>query len=69
MKILFINSVCGIGSTGRICTDLAQKYESEGNEEKITDPARTAHALRPGGKELTRWNTQISIFWVSAASA
>ena len=29
MKILFINSVCGIGSTGRICTDLAQKYESE----------------------------------------
>ena len=35
MKILFINSVCGIGSTGRICTDLAQKYESEGNEEKI----------------------------------
>ena len=35
MKILFINSVCGIGSTGRICTDLAQKYESEGNEVKI----------------------------------
>ena len=22
MKILIINSVCGIGSTGRICTDL-----------------------------------------------
>lgn len=35
MKILFINSVCSIGSTGRICTDLAQKYESEGNEVKI----------------------------------
>lgn len=35
MRILFINSVCGIGSTGRICTDLAQKYESEGNKVKI----------------------------------
>lgn len=35
MKVLFINSVCGIGSTGRICTDLAQKLEAEGNEVKI----------------------------------
>lgn len=35
MKILFINSVCGIGSTGRICTDLAQEYEAKGWEVKI----------------------------------
>ena len=35
MKILFINSVCGIGSTGRICTDLAQQLEADGNEVKI----------------------------------
>lgn len=35
MKILFINSVCGIGSTGRICTDLAQQLETDGNEVKI----------------------------------
>ena len=35
MRILFINSVCGIGSTGRICTDLAQQLEAEGNEVKI----------------------------------
>ncbi len=35
MRVLFINSVCGIGSTGRICTDLAQQLESEGNEVKI----------------------------------
>ena len=35
MKVLFINSVCGIGSTGRICTDLAQKLEAEGCEVKI----------------------------------
>lgn len=35
MKVLLINSVCGIGSTGRICTDIAQKLEAEGNEVKI----------------------------------
>ena len=35
MKILIINSVCGIKSTGRICTDLACMLEKEGNEVKI----------------------------------
>ncbi len=35
MKILFINSVCGIGSTGRICAKLAQQFEKEGHTVKI----------------------------------
>lgn len=35
MKILMINSVCGIKSTGRICTDLAEVLESHGNVCKI----------------------------------
>lgn len=35
MKILMINSVCGIRSTGRICTDLAQEMEQQGHEVKI----------------------------------
>ena len=30
MKVLMINAVCGIGSTGRICTDLADEYEKQG---------------------------------------
>lgn len=30
-----INSVCGIRSTGRICTDIAQALEAEGHEVKI----------------------------------
>ena len=30
-----INSVCGIGSTGRICTDLATSLEQHGHEVKI----------------------------------
>lgn len=35
MKVLFINSVCGIGSTGRICTDLASEYEKQGHDVRI----------------------------------
>ena len=35
MKVLMINSVCGIGSTGRICTDLAQEFERDGHEVRI----------------------------------
>lgn len=35
MKILIINVVCGIRSTGRICTDLAQEFEKQGHEVKV----------------------------------
>ena len=35
MKVLMINSVCGIRSTGRICTDLAEVLEANGHECKI----------------------------------
>lgn len=35
MRILMINSVCGVGSTGRICTDLAAALEQRGHTVKI----------------------------------
>lgn len=35
MKVVQINTVCGILSTGRICTDLAEVLEMEGHECKI----------------------------------
>lgn len=35
MRVLLINSVCGIRSTGRICTDIADKLTAEGHEVKI----------------------------------
>ncbi len=35
MKVLMINSVCGIRSTGRICTDIAEVLEKSGHECKI----------------------------------
>lgn len=55
MKILMINSVCGIRSTGRICTDLAAEFENEGHEVKIaygreSVPERyQKYAVRIGG--------------------
>ena len=35
MKVLMINSVCGIRSTGRICTDIAEELEKQGHDVKI----------------------------------
>lgn len=35
MKVLMINVVCGIRSTGRICTDLATALDKQGHEVKI----------------------------------
>jgi glycosyltransferase involved in cell wall biosynthesis len=35
MKVLMINVVCGVRSTGRICTDLATALEAQGHEVKI----------------------------------
>ena len=35
MKVLMINSVCGIRSTGRICTDLAVSLDAHGHNVKI----------------------------------
>lgn len=32
MKVLMINSVCGIRSTGRICTDIAELLEKQGHD-------------------------------------
>lgn len=35
MKVLLINSVCGVRSTGRIVTELAEQYMAQGHEVKI----------------------------------
>lgn len=35
MRVLMINVVCGIRSTGRICTDLAKVLEAQGHEVRI----------------------------------
>lgn len=42
MRVLIINSVCGQGSTGRICTDLAEAFTQQGHEVKIAYGRDTA---------------------------
>lgn len=56
MKVLMINPVCGIGSTGRICADLAVMLEARGHDVKIAYgrgivPERyQKYAVKIGGK-------------------
>ncbi len=42
MKVLMINSVCGRGSTGRICTDIAAGLIADGHEVKIAYGRKSA---------------------------
>lgn len=51
MKILMINVDCGTGSTGRICTDLAEALEKQGHEVRIAygrDAIPQKYAIRIG---------------------
>lgn len=60
MKVLIINSVCGIRSTGRICTDLAQVLEAQGHECKVAYGRETVpehlekYAVRIGNNLSTK---------------
>ncbi len=60
MKTLLINCVCGIRSTGRICTDIAEEMEKQGNEVKIAYGRETVpekyqkYAVRIG----TEWSVR-----------
>ena len=35
MRVLMINCVCGVKSTGRICTDLAEELQKAGHTVRI----------------------------------
>lgn len=61
MKALLINAVCGIRSTGRICTNLAMQLELEGYEVKI------AYGREYVPKEFEKYAIRIgntpSVYW------
>lgn len=62
MRVLIINSVCGIGSTGRICTDLAKKFENDGHEVKIAygrDSKVPQQFLKYAVRIGTEWDTKL----------
>ena len=46
MKVLLVNVVCGIKSTGRICTDLAEALESSGHAAESGAACRLGHKVK-----------------------
>ena len=60
MRVLLINSVCGIGSTGRICTDLAKEYEANGDTVKIAH-GRSGNVPERFEKYAIRIGTDIDV--------
>lgn len=62
MKVLMINVVCGIGSTGRICTDMATALEAQGHKVKIAygrldvPEKYQEYAIRIGNNNSVRFN-------------
>ena len=57
MRALLINVVCGIGSTGRICVDLAREYEAKGYEVRI------AYGRDPVPQEVRKYAVRIGSDW------
>ena len=61
MKVLIVNSVCGVGSTGRICVSLARELEEAGHEVLI------AHGRGPvpegAQKYALRIGTRLDVGW------
>lgn len=62
MRALLINAVCGIRSTGRICTDIAKDLEKQGYEVKIAYGRETVpeqyqkYAVRIGNNVDAYWH-------------
>ena len=59
MKILMINVVCGIRSTGRICTDLADALQARGHEVRIAYGRE--HVPEAYGKYAYRIGTDLDV--------
>ena len=57
MKVLMVNVVCGIRSTGRICTDSAKELEAQGHEVKI------AYGREDVPEEARRYAVRIGTDW------
>lgn len=60
MRILLINAVCGTGSTGRICVELAREFEREGHTVKIAY-GRSGYVPKEDKKYAIRIGTGLGI--------
>lgn len=61
MRYLLINSVCGIGSTGKICLDIAKQLEIEGHEVKIAF-GRNSYVPEEARKYAIRIGNDIDLY-------
>lgn len=72
MKLLEINVVCGVKSTGRIATEIAKEYENKGYEVKIAYGRDSVpkefqkYAVRIGSKASVYYHAFISRFFDNA---
>ncbi len=66
MKVLMINVVCGVRSTGRICTDLAKEFEKKGDVVRIAygrecvPKTSRKYAIRIGNELSVRANALLA---------
>lgn len=66
MRVLLINAVCGIRSTGRICTQIAEELEKDGHEVKIAygrckvPEEHRRYAVRIGSLISVLWHALLS---------
>lgn len=60
MKVLFINAVCGVGSTGRIITDLCDVLKKSGHQVKVAYGVGTA--MRIDEQDTIRMNNKVGYY-------
>lgn len=66
MKVLIINSVCGIGSTGRIATDLIKILKDRGDECKIV--YGIGNASNANKEDTIKMNNKLGYYFHNAIS-
>ena len=64
MKVLFLNAVCGTGSTGRLVMDLSEALQAQGHETLLVYGVGTA----PAAENIWKMNHAPGYYWHNALS-
>ena len=62
MNLLLLNSVCGTGSTGRICVDIAREYEQNGYDVKIAYGRNESSVPTDARKYAVRIGSDLDVY-------
>jgi glycosyltransferase involved in cell wall biosynthesis len=66
LRILQINSLCGVGSTGRIASDIHQLLKKQGHESMIAFGRNTRRYCTDAKKFGSAWNFLFHVAWTFA---